>query len=271
MPTKRKTKTSANASVAAGVTPTKLANLRKWNIALTVLHFGQAIAMLSLTNDFALKVLSSFPAGPPGTEGLVTSTLFEVRVGWVIGAFLALAGIDHLLTSTFAQKTYEKDLKGGINRFRWLEYSISSSLMLAIISMYWGILTLAALIAIVGANVAMILFGWLQEKMNPPGRKSTTMMPFWFGTLAGITPWLAMSVNISQIPLDNAPAGLLLILIVQGIFFFCFGLNQWLQYRGVGKWKSYLFGEKAYLVLSLGAKSLLAWQIFAVSLIEIVQ
>ena len=256
-------------AIATGVTPEKLTNLRKWNLVLTVLHLAQAAAMLLLTNDFALKVLSSFPAGPPGTEGLETKTLFEVRVGWVIAAFLALAGIDHLLTSTFARKTYENDLKGGINRFRWVEYSISASLMLVIISMYWGILTLAALVAVVGANVAMILFGWLQEKMNPPGRASTTMMPFWFGTLAGIAPWLAMTVNVTQIPLEEAPAGLFLILVVQGVFFFCFGLNQWLQYRQVGKWTSYMFGEKTYLILSLGAKSLLAWQIFAVALIPI--
>ncbi|CAN2181969.1 Heliorhodopsin [actinobacterium SCGC AAA044-D11] len=260
---------STNNVVANGVTSEKLINVRKWNIALTILHLGQAIAVLLLTNDFAIKVLSSFPAGPPGTEGLVTSTLFEVRIGWVIAAFLALAGLDHLITSTFARKTYENDLKNGINRFRWAEYSISATLMVVVISMYWGILTLAALVAVVGANFAMILFGWLQEKMNPPGRTSTTMMPFWFGTLAGIAPWLAMLVNISQIPLDDAPAGLVVIQIVQAIFFFCFGLNQWLQYRGIGKWSSYMFGEKTYLILSLGAKSLLAWQIFAVSLIPI--
>ena len=260
---------STNLVVATGVTPEKLSNLRKWNIGLTILHLSQAIAVLLLTNDFAIKVLSSFPAGPPGTEGLVTSTLFEVRIGWVIAAFLALAGIDHLLTSTFARRTYETDLKNGINRFRWAEYAISASLMVVIISMYWGILTLAALVAVVGANIAMILFGWLQEKMNPPGRTSTTMVPFWFGTLVGLAPWLAMSVNISQIPLGDAPKGLFLIMIVQGLFFFCFGLNQWLQYRGVGKWTNYIFGEKTYLILSLGAKSLLAWQIFAVSLIPI--
>ena len=257
--------TSSNATIATGVTTEKLANVRKWNLALTVLHLGQAIAMLLLTNDFALKVLSSFPDGPPGTEGLVTKTLFQVRVGWVIGAFLILAGVDHLLTSTIGRKTYEKDLQGGINRFRWVEYSISASLMVLIISMYWGILTLSALVAVLGANVSMILFGWLQEKVNPPGRTSTTMLPFWFGTVAGLAPWIAMGINVTQVS-DDAPKALFVILIVQGIFFFCFALNQWLQYRGVGKWKNYMFGEKTYLVLSLGAKSLLAWQIFAVSL-----
>jgi hypothetical protein len=255
--------------VAAGVTPETLANVHKWNISLSILHLAQAAAVLVLTNDFAIKILNSAPAGPPGTEGLSTTTLFEVRIGWVMAAFLALAGIDHLITSTFARNTYESDLRNGINRFRWAEYSISASLMVAVMSMYWGILTLSALIAVVGANIAMILFGWLQEKMNPPGRTSTTMMPFWFGTLAGITPWLAMTANISQIPLDQAPDGLFLIMIVQAIFFFSFGLNQWLQYRGIGKWTSYMFGEKSYLILSLGAKSLLAWQIFAVSLIPI--
>ena len=265
MATKRNTITSESSEFATGVNDAKLKNLRVWNIALTVLHLGQALAMLLLTNDFALKVLSSFPDGPPGTEGLVTKNLFEVRVGWAIAAFLALAGIDHLLTSTVARRTYESDLKNGINRFRWVEYSISASLMLVIISMYWGILTLAGLIAVVGANIAMILFGWLQERMNPPGRQTTTMLPFWFGTVVGLAPWLAMNVNISQIS-EDAPAALIVILIVQAVFFFCFGLNQWLQYKEIGKWKSYMFGEKTYLVLSLGAKSLLAWQIFAVSL-----
>ncbi len=39
--------------------------------------------------------------------------------------------------------------------------------------------------------------------------------------------------------------------------------------RGINRfrWADYAFGEKTYLVLSLAAKSLLAWQIFAVSLV----
>ena len=50
------------------------------------------------------------------------------------------------------------------------------------------------------------------------------------------------------------------------LFFNSFALNQWLQYRRVGPWRSYAFGERSYLVLSLVAKSALAWQIFAGSL-----
>ncbi len=256
---------SATASTASGVTSERLQDLRRWNLGLTVLHLAQAIAMLLLTSDFAISVISSFPDGPPGTEGLSTSTIIEVRIGWAVALFLGLAGLDHLLTATFARGVYERDLAHGINRFRWVEYSLSATLMVIVISLYWGIVTLNALILVAGANVAMILFGWLQERMNPPGRSSTTMLPFWFGSLVGITPWLAMAVNLFYVS-EDAPAALFVILIVQGLFFFCFGLNQWLQYREVGRWADYAFGEKTYLVLSLGAKSVLAWQIFAVSL-----
>ncbi|MGV8967898.1 MAG: heliorhodopsin HeR [Cellulomonas sp.] len=256
---------TATTPTATGVTSERLRNLRRWNVSLAVLHLGQAAAMLLLTNGFAIGVISSFPDGPPGTEGLTTSTIFDLRIGWAIALFLGLAGLDHLLTATVARTVYERDLGRGINRFRWVEYSLSATIMVIVISLYWGITTLNALIVIAGANVAMILFGWLQERMNPPGRTSTTMLPFWFGSLVGITPWVAMGVNLLFI--SDAPSAIYAILIVQGLFFFCFGLNQWLQYRGVGRWADYAFGEKTYLVLSLAAKSLLAWQIFAVSLV----
>ena len=41
-----------------------------------------------------------------------------------------------------------------------------------------------------------------------------------------------------------------------------FAVNMVLQYKKIGKWKNYIYGEYAYIVLSLVAKSLLAWQVF---------
>ncbi|MDH6236430.1 heliorhodopsin HeR [Cryobacterium sp. CG_9.6] len=256
-------------ATAVGVTPQRLKNLRRWNGGLAALHLGQAVAILVLTTDFAIPVLTSYIDGPPGSgegAGLVTATLFNLTIGYVVAAFLALAGLDHLLTATIGRGIYERDLKRGINRFRWAEYSVSATLMVIVIAVYWGVVSINALIVVAGANIAMICFGYLQERMNPPGRTSTSMIPFWFGALVGITPWIAMFINI---PLySDAPRYIFVILIVQGIFFFCFGLNQWLQYRGIGRWADYAFGEKTYLVLSLAAKSLLAWNIFAVSLVS---
>ena len=145
--------------------------------------------ILILATDFTITVTSSFPAGPPGTPPPAPDALFDVRIGTAIAVFLGLAALDHFLTSTVFRRRYEADLRDGINRFRWLEYSLSSTLMVLLISFYAGITGLAAVIGIAGANVAMILFGWLQERMNPAGQDTVTMVPFWFGTLVGLAPW----------------------------------------------------------------------------------
>jgi len=36
-----------------------------------------------------------------------------------------------------------------------------------------------------------------------------------------------------------------------------------LQYGKIGPWRDYLVGEKTYMFMSLFAKTLLAWQVFA--------
>ncbi len=41
-----------------------------------------------------------------------------------------------------------------------------------------------------------------------------------------------------------------------------------LQYKRVGKWRDSLYAERAYIVLSLVAKTALAWQVFANILID---
>jgi hypothetical protein len=153
---------------------------------------------------------------------------------------------------------YEANLRKGRNFARWIEYSISASVMLILIATLSGIWDLAAVIGLFATNSAMILFGWLQEKDHEPGGDMTA---FWFGTMIGLVPW----VVIGRYLVSGAdPPG-----FVYGIFvslfllFWGFGINQWLQYRQVGRWRDYLFGERAYIVLSLVAKSLLAWQIFA--------
>jgi hypothetical protein len=253
-----------SSTIANGVTPERLKGLHKWNLALTVLHLAQAIGIFVLTGAFAITVTSAYPEGPPGTRMPNPNSLFTVRVGITIGIFLLLAALDHLLTATVLRGTYEADLRKGINRFRWLEYSISATLMIILLSFYSGVTNINAIITVIGANVGMILFGWLQEVMNPPGRATTTMKPFWFGTLVGITPWISIVLNV--IGSKTVPGFVYGIVISEAVFFFSFGLNQWLQYKGIGKWADYAFGEKTYLVLSLVAKSLLAWQIYGGSL-----
>jgi hypothetical protein len=254
---------------ATGITTDALRTLRRWNVGLAVLHAAQAIIVVVLASDFAITVTSSFPAGPPGSAPPAPSSLFDVPIGAAIALFLGLAALDHLLTGTVLRPRYERGLRSGINRFRWVEYSFSATVMVLLIGFYNGVTGIAAVIGVIGANVAMILFGWLQELMNPPGRSATTMLPFWFGCIAGAAPWIIIVVNLigaSDGQGEGVPGFVYGIVASLFVFYMSFGLNQWLQYRGIGRWSSYAFGEKVYLILSLGAKTALAWQIFGGSL-----
>ncbi|MBC8091642.1 MAG: heliorhodopsin HeR [Pseudonocardia sp.] len=246
------------------LTAPRLRRLRTWNVALTVLHAAQAVAVLVIASDFAIDLTTAYPAGPPGTPVPQAESAFAVPIGPAIAVFLALAALDHLLTGVLLRRTYESGLARGVNPFRWLEYSLSSTIMVVLVAMYAGIIQVSAVIAIVGANVAMILFGWVQERTNPPGRRPADLAPFWFGCVAGAAPWVAITLNL--VGSEDVPAFVYGIFFSLFAFFMSFAVNQWLQYRQVGPWRDYGFGESVYLVLSLAAKSALAWQIVAGSL-----
>ncbi len=52
------------------------------------------------------------------------------------------------------------------------------------------------------------------------------------------------------------------ILATYFVSFNLFPVNMYLQYRRVGRWANYEFGEKTYVWLSITAKSVLAWLVF---------
>jgi hypothetical protein len=242
-----------------------LARLRPYNLAAGLLHLAQAIAVVALANQFALPVRARYMTGPPGPRGGTdTVTLFSVRFAWAVAAFFGLSALAHLLVVGPAWRSYRRLVSQGRNPYRWLEYSLSASIMIVLIAMLVGIDDVAALIALVGVNASMIGFGWMQERYEMPG---AGMQPFWIGCVAGAIPWIAIGVYLIGPGADLHPPG-----FVYAIFFSLFALfnafavNQWLQYRKVGRWKEYLVGERAYVTLSLIAKSLLAWQIFASTL-----
>ena len=242
--------------------------LRRSNIIAGVLHLTQMIVVLVLANDFTLPIVARYMAGPPGTTFAEPITLLDAPIGLTVAIFLGLSAFFHFLVASpqfFGR--YSAGLAQQRNYFRWVEYSMSSSVMIVLIALITGVSDVAAIVAIFGTNAAMILFGWLQEKYETPGNGG--WLPFIFGCIAGIVPWLALIFYVLSIggPADtSAPAFVYGIVISIFLFFNSFALVQWLQYKKVGKWSEYLRGERTYITLSLVAKSALAWQIFASTL-----
>ena len=240
--------------------------LRIGNLALAALHAAQVVALLALTTDFRIPITETFQQGPPGSLPPAPEVLWDLPLGVAVAAFLAMAAVDHVVVALpRVHRWYEDRLAHGINPARWVEYSFSASLMVVLIALLVGITEPVALIPIVGANVAMILLGWQMERSNPPDRERTDWVPFLFGCLVGIVPWIAIAVAVigAESGSGDVPGFVYGILVSLFVLFFSFAVNQWLQYRRIGAWRDYLVGEWTYLVLSLVAKSLLAWQVFA--------
>jgi Heliorhodopsin len=239
----------------------QLRRFRRWNVVMGLLHALQGVAVLALSNGFTLPVTGSFLAGPPGTINSDPQVLFDVSIGAGVALFLFLSALFHwlLVIPPFFGR-YATGLAAGRNYFRWVEYSFSSSVMIVLIAMITGITDAAALVSIFGVNASMVFFGAVQEKYERPGG---SLLPFWLGSIAGIVPWIAVGIYLAS-PGSAAepPAFVYGIFFSLFAFFNVFALNMWLQYKRVGKWASYLRGETTYIVLSLVAKSLLAWQVF---------
>lgn len=244
------------------------AGLRRLNIIAGFAHLTQMFLILFLANDFTLPITAAYVFGPPGTPANPPVTLLNSSIAIGVALFFALSAFFHfLVASPWFYPRYVSGLQAGHNYFRWVEYSLSSSIMIVLIAQITGISDVAALMAIFGVNASMILFGWLQEKYEQPGGG---MLPFIFGCMAGIVPWLVILVWVlapGSAERPEIPGFVVGIIISLFVFFNSFALVQWLQYKKVGKWRDYLRGERSYIVLSLVAKTALAWQIFSGTLV----
>ena len=244
--------------------------LRRYNIIAGVFHLVQMVAVLALSNDFTLPIVARYMSGPPGSTFAEPITLLNTPVGIGVALFLGLSAFFHFLVASpkFFPR-YSAGLDQNRNYFRWVEYSIRSSVMIVLIAQICGVSDVVAIISIFGVNASMILVGWLQEKYETPGNGG--WVPFIFGCIAGIVPWLGLVFYVLAIggPANaKAPAFVYGIVISLFVLFNTFAVVQYLQYKKIGKWSDYLRGEKTYITLSLIAKSALAWQVFVGTLFE---
>lgn len=244
--------------------PAPLDRLRALNVIVGIAHLVQGLIILALANDFSTPVTASFLTGPPGDGVGTLEVLTDIRVAPWVAVFLFLAAADHLLMVVPpVRRWYEHQLGRGRNPARWIEYSVSASIMAVLIAMLTGISDLAALIAIFGANTAMILFGLIMERQPTDG--SVDWHPFWFGCIAGAVPWIAIGAYL--IGGEDPPTFVYVIFVSLFLLFNSFAVTMALQFRRVGPWRDPLFVEGSYVALSLLAKSALAWQVFGSTLV----
>ena len=287
MATAKKSAPKRAAAVSTGVVTTFAAipaarakQLFNWNRALVVLHGIQAAIIWWISpTEAAVRFIGQYPTQGPVVNGFPTlesasQLLFSFPLAYLVAAFFGLSALAHFLVAYPLRKRYEGWLAREFNPMRWAEYALSSTLMIIGIASLSFITDAGALVAIAVVNASMNLFGWSMEEANI-GRKNVQWSHYIFGCIAGIAPWLALFTTVG-LSLANWPTGIgpngrsleefkpVLITIYVSLFisFNIFAVNMVLQRLKVGKWADYLHGERSYMILSLVAKTLLAWQVW---------
>jgi hypothetical protein len=269
-------RTGAGAIAAAvPIPPERARSLARWNRFLAFAHGAQFVLMLLVSRTTALFEPVVPTVRPLLTDGKFTGIepssvlLVSFPLAYLIASFLLMSAVAHATAGWVLRGRYEAWLARGMNPLRWVEYAFSSTVMIIAIAYLSFITDFPALVAIAGCNVAMILFGWSMEAANE-GRERVDWKHFIFGCIAGIVPWIAIfSVLWAYSAQANLPAKAqipgFVYLIIASLFvaFNIFAITMVLQYRKTGRWRDYLVGEKTYMVLSLVAKSLLAWQVWS--------
>ena len=248
----------------------KLQKLKKFNLIMGGLHLIQGIAMVFLATTVIQKIAEFQPVIVQNhlmfdttTKTLVNTSkeLFTLPFGIMVASFLLISAIAHGLIYINSDK-YFAGLKKGINKFRWFEYALSSSIMIVLIATLFGIFDIATLVLIFVSNAAMNLFGLDMELLNSGDKKGKKIQwgPFIWGTIAGLAPWFAiLSYMLATGNFDQTPWFVWAIIGTYFVAFNTFPINMILQYKAVGRWKDYLYGERIYIILSLVAKTALAW------------
>jgi hypothetical protein len=251
--------------------PISFGYLKKYNLGAGILHLLQGLLMLSLGTlitwerdiyTFYLKfdiTAQNFSIAPN------PQIWFTVGfIGVIVASFPLLSSLAHFLIVFAKNKAYNENLKKGINPYRWIEYAFSSSIMIVLISTFVGVWEIWSLVMIFTLNALMIAFGYYMEVINQKTEK-TSWSAFLVGCISGGIPWIVLfayfAAAISSTG-TNPPTFVYLIFFIYFAVFNVFALNMVLQYKGVGKWKDYLYGERVYITMSFIAKTALTWLVF---------
>ncbi len=244
----------------SSIKPQFLTKFNKW---MALLHFIQGIAMIILGTilDFNRDLYTfyfDFTSTPPSLNPTVAFTF--TALGAAVGSFLLMSAFAHFLLAFPLNKRYLANLKRHYNPIRWWEYAFSSSVMIVLIAIFFTITDVWTLFTLFMSNFLMNMLGWLMEKHNQTTPK-TDWTAYNLGVVAGLVPWVVI-IGYFLGTNGTPPNFVYAIFIVELVLFNCFALIMLFYFKKWGKFKDYYFAELVYQILSLVAKTLLAWLVF---------
>ncbi len=248
----------------------KFESLYKGNVGLAVLFALQAIAILILSKSVSLPIVTHYlspdtlatQSAGHNVLALAVRHEFDVRLSYLVAAFLFIPAIFHLLVATNLRKRYENDLKQGVNELRWINYAISAGLLMVVVDLINGINDISTLLAVfilVGLVNLLALLGEISTINKRSKRHSLLGL-----IAAGGAVWLVVAVYLKSAIFYGNGLPHYVYWIDGSVFALTLGLvaNIWLEFKGKGKWANYLYSEQIFMILSFTIKTALAWQIY---------
>lgn len=256
---------SANTSVK-----TNASKLRNWNMALALILLAQAIVILVISKGISLPVVDHYLAKDTLASQTANKTvlaltvrhLFDIHLASLLAAILIIAAAIRGLAGSLFAKRYQAGIESKVNRMRWAECAFAGGLVIVTIGLINGVYDISQLVTLFALTLLAAVFLLVLEQNSS---KFAPWIVNTFAILAALLPWLVVGQYLKGALIygNGLPH---YIYWVDGALFAIFiaqAVNFYLQRRGTGAWKNYIYSEKVFMFLSLATYSTLAWVVFA--------
>jgi hypothetical protein len=195
-----------------------------------------------------------------GVKKIVSSDTSSIII--MVLLFVFLTAFFHFLIYGLRKTLYTDMINNENNKLRWVEYAITSTLMIILISISLGTKDFQTIILTAVSNIAVMMLGQVIEQMISENRKTEAVLTTVIAWLLFAGYWTIISQTFGNVIGGDAevPAFVWAIYVLLFIFYTGFGFVQLLQLSGV--LKSYFKVEISYISLSFVSKFLLALLIF---------
>jgi hypothetical protein len=258
--------------------PSNIKKLKIWNMVMGFIHLTAAGALLgiilsqpnSIVTPLYEVVSSVSVKNSSSSQQLNVNFVTKQNQSWnlpyLIVAFFAITSIAHFFYASDIDGFYSCSIASeSSNGFRWIEYAITSTLMILVVAILSGIRDVATLAIMAAANVVIMLSGRQIELALKQNLRSQGYNPNankWMFSF--VSAWLLFSViwflilfsfgkRISEATNAGAsiPYWIWLVQIPTFLFFASFGIINLVQ---ICSKKKYEFFELTYIIFSLISK-----------------
>jgi len=255
----------------------------KFNYVLAGIHAAAAVAVYILLRGVTdPEYLPLNPNRSKIVEGAVDTfdNVIEevgapISVPNAVVLFYVVTAFTHLIYANFWKTGYLKAIDEKHNPVRWVEYSVSATVMIYIVCLTVGVRDVTALIPIIGANIATMYSGYIAEEAIRVYDFDGALRSLILGWVLQIFIFATIFLKFSQTLGDvgaivdgvtgekkyKIPGFVYFVIIPTFLYYASFGvvavlwyMNAKRTYERVGVLPSFDGTEKWYLYLSLFSK-----------------